>query len=681
MKRIMVLRAVFCGVFMGMLLGVFTPAQAQVGKVWAWGDNYYGQLGDGTNTSKSSPAQVPGLSGVLQLVGGGGFSLVLKLDGTVWAWGDNYYGQLGDGTNTSRSTPVRVSGLTNVVQVAVSAAHSLAIKSDGTVWAWGDNTSGEVGDGTGGDGTDNFNRNTPVQISGLTGAVQVAGGWGHSLALKSNGTVWAWGANSNGQLGDGTTTNRNVPVQVSNSHLTGVVQIAGGGIHSLALTSDGLVLAWGDNTYGQIGDGTFGERHTPTYVSGYTYLQIAGGGGHSLALKSDGSMWTWGRNDSGQLGDGSNRNKSGPLQVAGLTGVVHLAGGGVHSLAVQSNGSVWTWGNNTNGQLGDGTNITKYTPVQTVTLKGQNLLSSGYGHSLSLQSFVLATTISPSNLTLGYGVPITLSATIKNAMGGLLLNTPLTFALDGVALGTTNTDAAGTAHIAVPNPLALTIGKHTFTVTFAGDRLYKAYKKTGSLTITKAVTSITVKTVTGRPGDTKPLTATLKRNYDNSPLSSIPLTFKIDGNAIGTATTDGTGTATLSYKFDETYPVGSHILTAEYTGDDAYKAYTGKGTLKVAKATTKLLASSASGKAGATVTLKAKLTRKSDSAFLTGKTIRFKIDDTEVGSVATDGNGLAALSYTIPNTWGAGLHLITALFDGDAFYLNVGDDSKTLTVK
>lgn len=681
MKRIMVLRAVFFGVFIGMLLGVFTPAHAQVGKVWAWGDNYYGQLGDGTNVSKSSPAQVSGLSGVLQLVGGGGFSLVLKLDGTVWAWGDNYYGQLGDGTNTSRSTPIRVSGLTNVVQVAVSAAHSLAIKSDGTVWAWGDNTSGEVGDGTGGDGTDNFNRNTPVQISGLTGVVQVAGGWGHSLALKSNGTVWAWGANDHGQLGDGTTTNRNVPVQVSNSHLTGVVQIAGGGIHSLALTSDGLVLAWGDNTYGQIGDGTFGERHTPTYVSGYTYVQIAGGGGHSLALKSDGSMWTWGRNDSGQLGDGSNRNKSNPLQVAGLTGVVHLAGGGVHSLAVLSNGSVWTWGDNYHGQLGDGTNITKYTPVQTITLKGQNLLSSGYGHSLSLQSFVLATTISPSNLTLGYGVPITLSATIKNAIGGLLLNTPLTFALDGVTLGTTNTDAAGTAHIAVPNPLALTIGKHTFTVTFAGDRLYKAYKKTGSLTITKAVTSITVKTVTGRPGDTKPLTATLKRNYDNSPLSSIPLTFKIDGNAIGTATTDGTGIATLSYKFDETYPVGSHILTAEYTGDDAYKAYTGKGTLKVAKATTKLLASSASGKAGATVTLKAKLTRKSDSAFLTGKTIRFKIDDTEVGSVATDGNGLAVLSYTIPNTWGAGLHLITALFDGDAFYLNVGDDTKTLTVK
>jgi len=360
---------------------------------------------------------------------------------------------------------------------------------------------------------------------------------------------------------------------------------------------------------------------------------------------------------------------------------VQIAGSWGHSLAVQSDGTVWAWGYNDHGQLGDGTNITKYTPVQTTTLKGQNFISTGGSHSFSLQSFVLATTISPSNLTLGYGVPITLSATIKNAIGGLLLNSLLTFSLDGVALGTANTDASGGASIAVPNPLSLAIGKHTFTVTFAGDRLYKASKKTASLTITKAATSITVKTVTGRPGDTKPLTAILKRNYDNSPLSSILLTFKIDGNAIGTASTDGTGIATLPYKFDETYPVGSHILTAEYTGDDTYKAYTGKGTLKVAKATTKLVASSLSGKAGAMVTLKAKLTRRTDNALLVGKTIRFKIDDTEVGSVATDGNGLAALSYTIPNTWGAGLHLITALFDGDAFYLSVSDDSKTLTVK
>ncbi len=681
MKRIMVLRTIFFGVFIGMLLGVFTPAHAQVGKVWAWGENTYGQLGDGTSTDRNTPTKVSGITGVLQISAGANHSLARRLDGTVWAWGYNAKGELGDGTTIKKNMPIQISGLAGVVQIVGCGEHSLALKSDGTVWAWGDNTSGEIGDGTGGDGTDNFNRNTPTQVLSLTGVTQIAGGWGHSLALKSDGTVWAWGANNAGQLGDGTNADRNTPIKLNG--LATVVQIAGGGIHSIALKADGTLWAWGFNSSGQIGDGTTTDRSIPVQVSGLTDIaQVTGGAYHSLALKSNGTVWAWGSNYLGQLGDGTTTNKYIPVQVSGITEGVQVEGGtGWDSVVLRSDGTVWAWGYNEHGELGDGDNTSVIIPAQTIIATGQTLLAVGANHSLSLQSFVLTTTISPSNLTLGYGVPITLAATIKNAIGGLLLNTPLTFALDGVTLGTTNTDAAGTAHIAVPNPLALTIGKHTFTVTFAGDRLYKAYKKTGSLTITKAVTSITVKTVTGRPGDTKPLTATLKRNYDNSPLSSIPLTFKIDGNSIGTATTDGTGTATLSYKFDETYPVGSHILTAEYTGDDAYKAYTGKGTLKVAKATTKLVASSLSGKAGAMVTLKAKLTRRTDNALLVGKTVRFKIDDTEVGSVATDGNGLAALSYTIPNTWGAGLHLITALFDGDAFYINVGDDTKTLTVK
>ena len=674
MKRIMVLRAIFFGVLIGMLLGVFTPANAQVGKPWAWGENTYSKLGDGTFTNRNTPLQVSGLSGILQIAGGGDYSLALRLNGTVLAWGSNYLGQLGDGTLTDRSIPVQVFGLTGVIQIAGGISHSLIVKSDGSVWAWGYNGQGQLGDGT------TIDSNIPVQVSGLTGVTQVATGDFHSLAVKSDGTVWAWGRNSNGQLGDGTNTNSIIPIQVWGQ--TGVAQVAGGYSYSLAVKSDGTVLAWGSNYYGQLGDGTNTDSNFPVHVSGLTGVaQVAGGYGHSVAMKSDGTAWAWGYNSEGQLGDGTTIWRTTPVKVFGLTGAVQIAEGSQHSLALKSDGTVWAWGYNNEGELGDGTFTNRTTPVQTNIVKGQNFVVAGYRHSLSIQAVVVSTTLRPLSVSYGYGSPITLSATLKNAMGRLLLNAPLTFALDGNTLGTANTDASGTAHIVAPNPLSLTIGKHTFTATFAGDRLHKASTKTASLTITKAVTSITVKTVTGRPGDTKPLTATLKRNYDNSPLSSIPLTFKIDGNAIGTATTDGMGAATLSYKFDETYPVGSHILTAEYTGDDTYKAYTGKGTLKVAKATTKIVASSVSGKAGATVTLKAKLTRRTDNALLIGKTVRFKIDDTEVGSVATDGNGLAALSYTIPNTWGAGLHIITALFDGDSFYLNVSDDSKTLTVK
>ncbi|MGB9849149.1 MAG: Ig-like domain-containing protein, partial [Moorellaceae bacterium] len=180
-----------------------------------------------------------------KIAGGDNHSLAVKSDGTVWAWGWNYYGQLGDGTTINHTTPMRVTNLTGVVAVAAGIYHSLALKSDGTAWAWGWNGYGHLGDGT------TTNRTAPVQVQGLTGVVAVAAGGYHSLALKSDGTVWAWGRNYEGQLGDGTTTNRYTPVQVKN--LTGVVAVAAGYYHSLALKSDGTVWAWGRNYEGQLG--------------------------------------------------------------------------------------------------------------------------------------------------------------------------------------------------------------------------------------------------------------------------------------------------------------------------------------------------------------------------------------------------------------------------------------------
>jgi alpha-tubulin suppressor-like RCC1 family protein len=187
----------------------FSMALKQDGTVWAWGDNYYGQLGDGTTTGRTTPTQVAGLLGATAIVTGHHHALALKQDGTVWAWGYNYAGQLGDGTSFTRITPVQVSGLSGITGIEADITHSLALKQDGTVWAWGDNYVGQLGDGT------TIQRTSPVQVPGFSGAVSVQAGGGHSLALKQDGTVWTWGFNQNGQLGDGTLTNRYSPVLVS----------------------------------------------------------------------------------------------------------------------------------------------------------------------------------------------------------------------------------------------------------------------------------------------------------------------------------------------------------------------------------------------------------------------------------------------------------------------------------
>ncbi|MBI5750307.1 MAG: InlB B-repeat-containing protein, partial [Nitrospinae bacterium] len=304
--------------------------------------------------------------------------------GTVWTWGLNYNGQLGDGTMTTtppygKTTPVQVSGLTGVTAIAGGDAHTIALKNDGTVWTWGYNSEGQLGDGT------TTQRTTPVQVSGLTGVTAITGWFWHTIALKSDGTVWGWGYNGSGQLGDGTTINRYTPVQVSG--LTGVTAIAGGQYHTIALKNDGTVWAWGANWSGQLGDGTVIDRYTPVQVSGLTGVTaIARGTLHTAALKSDGTIWTWGYNYFGQLGDGTVIDRYTPVQVSGLTNIVAITGGGYHTIAIKSDDTVWAWGYNYAGQLGDGTTINKYTPVQVSGLTSVTTVAGGYNHTIALKN-------------------------------------------------------------------------------------------------------------------------------------------------------------------------------------------------------------------------------------------------------------------------------------------------------
>jgi len=432
--------------------GYHSLALKSDGTVLAWGDNANGQFGDGTNTSRNTPVQVSGLTGVVNIAAGIIHSLALKSDGTVWAWGYNGHGQLGDGTTTGRNTPVQVSGLTGVVDIAAGTYHSLALKSDGTVWVWGSNNYGQLGDGT------TTNRNTPVQVSGLTGVVDIAAGTTHSLALKSDGTVWVWGYNGHGQLGDGTNTSRNTPVQVSG--LTGVVNIAAGDVHSLALKSDGTVWAWGYNGYGQLGDGTTTNRNTPVQVSGLTgVVDIAAGDYHSLAIKSDGTVWVWGSNNYGQLGDGTTTDRNTLVQVSGLTGVVDIAAGINHSLAIKSDGMVWAWGRNIQGQLGDGTETDRSTPVQ---VRNSNATVFNIGPIPAKYKPTL--TISASPQTGQYGQDATLTVTISGAYK--LFGNYVTLSINGVSHSAL-TDTTGKATYTLTNP---SIGNYTISASFAGNR-------------------------------------------------------------------------------------------------------------------------------------------------------------------------------------------------------------------
>jgi alpha-tubulin suppressor-like RCC1 family protein len=251
------------------------------GGVWAFGHNTDGQLGNGSTADDFSPAPVPGLTGITQVSAGAYDTLAVRSDGTVWAWGSNLYGELGDGTTTDRLTPKQVRGLSGITQVSAGLYYTLAVRSDGTVWAWGLNGNGEL------DGSANKTVHlSPEQVPGLSGITQVATDGFHALALRSDGTVWSWGTNDHGEVGDGTTKARLSPEPLS---LSAVTQIAVGSEMSAAIRSDGTLLTWGDDNTGGLDLSTvrWSVNPTPSPAIGLTWVsQVAFGEGYGLALST-----------------------------------------------------------------------------------------------------------------------------------------------------------------------------------------------------------------------------------------------------------------------------------------------------------------------------------------------------------------------------------------------------------
>jgi len=308
---------------------------------------------------------------------------------TLLTFGRNNTGQLGDNTTIDRSTPVTTfTGGANWKQVSgnpgKSGTHTAAIKTDGTLWTWGNNNNGQIGDNT------TTNRNTPVTtFAGGTNWKQVACGETHTAAIKTDGTLWTWGNNNRGQIGDNTTANKTTPVTTFAGG-TNWKQVACGGDNMAAIKTDGTLWTCGRNLNGQLGDNTAIDRSTPvtTFAGGTNWKQVACGYQHIAAIKTDGTLWVWGLNANGQLGINTITNRSTPVTTfAGGTNWKQVACGGYHTSAIKTDGTLWTWGLNTTAQLGNNTTTNRSTPVTTFS-GGTNWkqVVGGYQHTAAVTS-------------------------------------------------------------------------------------------------------------------------------------------------------------------------------------------------------------------------------------------------------------------------------------------------------
>jgi alpha-tubulin suppressor-like RCC1 family protein len=340
------------------------------GQVQCWGDNSWGQLGDGSTVDSSFPVLVSGISSAVSVSAGRNHSCAVLSSRQVQCWGSNSSGQLGNGSTTDSWVPVVVSGISSAVSVSTGTYHSCAVLLSGQVQCWGSNSGGQLGNGS------TVDSSVPVVVSGISSAVSVSTRAGTSCAVLSSGQVQCWGHNFSGQLGDGSTTDSLVPVTVSG--ISSAVSVSAGDYHSCAVLSSGQVQCWGHNFYGQLGNGSTVDSSVPVTVSGISSaVSVSISSDFSCAVLPSGQVQCWGSNSSGQLGNGATTDSWVPVVVSGISSAVSVSARGAHSCVVLSSGQVQCWGNNGAGQLGIGSEATQLTPQTVIGIGGTSLVNSG----------------------------------------------------------------------------------------------------------------------------------------------------------------------------------------------------------------------------------------------------------------------------------------------------------------
>jgi len=317
------------------------------GSLWAWGSNILGEIGDGTSFIRYQPVQIRSDKTWAYVSAGLQYTIAIATDGTLWAWGSNSHGQFGNGeSNRLSNTPIQIGNNNDWAIVSAGAVHTAAIKKDGTLWVWGSNKFGQLGDSTTED------RRSPVQIGHGKTWTSVTAGEDRTVAIEAEGTLWTWGRNHWGQLGDGTTEDQHNPVLVRTDY-TDWEMLAIYGLQTKATRGDGSIWHWRSGFHDY--SGGWVPIAIPTKIGEDTDWKMVGLGLHTVALKTDGTLWAWGVNIWGQLGIGTTKDRLYPTRVCTpYTDWIYVTTGHFHTLAIRQDGSLWAWGSNFAGQLGTG---------------------------------------------------------------------------------------------------------------------------------------------------------------------------------------------------------------------------------------------------------------------------------------------------------------------------------------
>ncbi|HSQ28429.1 MAG TPA: hypothetical protein VLN49_01185 [Gemmatimonadaceae bacterium] len=361
--------------------GQHTCGLTTLGAAYCWGYNANGQLGDGTASARNTPTQVVGAHNFVSISAGSNHTCALRYDSVLaqftYCWGANSKGQLGDGTSVDRAQPTLVVDAPAFVQISAGSSHTCAVSNSLGAYCWGENAIGQLGDGT------TIQRLRPTAVSGGSTFRRISANNQQTCAIAASGVAYCWGTNSNGVLGYGGSDSwRSTPTPVATDVPGGLrfARLTGASAHACGLTSTGLAYCWGANSVGQVGDGSTIERHAPTAIAGY-FNDLSAGGMHTCAVRGDGTPVCWGSNEFGQLGDGTTTDHALPAPITSTVSFYLISAGGRHTCAIAYGGAVYCWGSNESGQLGDGGTTNHYGPTLVASPYGFDAIAAGDSHT------------------------------------------------------------------------------------------------------------------------------------------------------------------------------------------------------------------------------------------------------------------------------------------------------------